>query len=618
MSKPPAPSTSKAMTSNEFLTCQPENLRDFYAAIFSGLPPLFQLSEAGIGHKGGAEWQRSTPFCTPFRVKARVEDPKTQNWVRVVELLNARGVLVDCVIPEGHLTGKQRDAISALSNRGLGVHDQYQISTILDLVRNWPVSPEAHLASIDRVGWVPDRDAFVLTSGRLIAQKGVSPRYRFGVDHSGKEIGTLTQWRDHIAALAVGNPNMLFGISLGFSTALLDFTELDTLIYHFYAQTSIGKTRLLRTASTVWPSSGVREKTWAGTINGLEGEIAASHSILMALDELRGDATPDLPALIYRFANGSEKARGRKEGGSKLRSSWRTAVISTGEHSFVEIVRKLGTPPTGGQGVRMLDIPAIGQHGVFDALHGSETSADFLDRLDKAIRKASGPAGSEFVQRLLEIGEEALTEALETDMRRHALALQRHLGVSPGDKRTGEIQRVIKSFALVATAGEWASTWGLTGWEAGLASDAVLTIAARWLAGRGRLPFEHSENLKKIREYLVTNEQLFVFVSEARRSVVDKDRVGPGFRDETFFYLLPAALSNLSSELGTTTNKLVDALIEGGFLVKGGEDKSLQFRLSSSVPGRPRVYRLQRTILNFEGDPEVPSHQPKDGTGVTR
>ncbi|WP_201157094.1 DUF927 domain-containing protein [Rhodobaculum claviforme] len=609
MKKPTVVPMPKAATQAKFLAEQPESLRDFYVAILAGLPSQFKVSRDGFT-ESRREVLRLGAFCSPFRVKSLVEAPRSRHWSRVVEILNPKGELVDCIVAEGNLTGKPRDAIAALSNRGLQVYDTDSIHAILSLVRNWPVPPEAHLTLIEQVGWVPERDAFILTSGRVITRKGAPSKYRFGDEPTAKEIGTLPQWRDQVAALAVGNLNLLFGISLGFSTALMEFTELDTSIFHFYAKTSRGKTRLLRTALTVWPRAGVREKTWAGTINGLEAEIAKSHGILLGLDELRGDATPDLPALIYRFANGSTKARGRKEGGAQERSTWRTGVISTGEHSFVEIVSKLGGMPTGGQGVRMLDIPATGAYGVFDALHGCETSDDLVVRLDGAIRKAWGAAGAAFVENLLEMGEDALQDALDADIRRHTLALQQHLEVSPGDDRTAEIRRVIQSFALVATAGEWATDWDLTGWVPGTASAAVRTIAARWLAGRGRLPFEQSENLKKVRAYLATNEQRFAALN-AKGRVTPPDEERLGYQDEAFFYLLPPALTNLAHALDTQANKLLEAFAEGGFLEKGGESKSLQFRLPASVPGRPRAYRLRRAILDFEEDPQSPSDKPQ-------
>ncbi len=601
MIHPLATQPRKGLTQNEFLESQPEHLRDFYSAILDALPHNYQMSSAGIAYRSSSQ-QRAIPFCTPFRVKALLEASKSKHWFRVVELLNPKGELVECVIAEGLLTGRPREAIATLSNHGLQVHNEYQIRTILEMIRNWHVPREAHRTLVEKVGWLPDRDAFILTSGRVLTRKGAPSEYQYGGSQIGKEIGSLAQWRDHVAALAVGNANLLFGISLGLSTPLLEFTELDTSIYHFFGKTSKGKTRVLRTALTVWPKIGKKEKTWAGTINGLEAEIAKSHSILMGLDELRGDATPDLHAVIYRFANGTSKAKGKKEGGAQDREDWCTAVISNGEASFTDVLSKIGGMPTGGQGVRMLDIPTTGQYGVFDNLHGEETSDDFVDRLDRAIRKSWGAAGAAFVERLIALDMDILEDDLVGDMRRYEKALQEHLDVVPGDERTTEVRRVLRSFALVATAGEWASSWGLTRWEPGTAYAAVQTVAKRWLHGRGRLPFEQTEILKKMRDHLAENEQGFVELT-ASEDRLGHGAQGPGFRDETFFYLLPGAIAHLARKFGAKGNKeVLDALTEGGFLERGGEGKSLQCRLPSLVPGRPRAYRLRRTLLNFEED----------------
>ena len=195
-----------------------------------------------------------------------------------------------------------------------------QIRAIAQLIRNWPVPSESRLTLIEKVGWTDDQAAFILTSGRVITCKGAPKKIQSGGDIVGEELGSLTQWRAGVAALAKGNINMMFGISLGFSTALISFTKLNTLVFHLFGNTSQGKTLVLRTALSVWPKIGDEEKTWEGTGNGLEGEIVKSNNILLGLDELRADATPDLPEVVYKFANKPSKARRKKKGGSRSRN----------------------------------------------------------------------------------------------------------------------------------------------------------------------------------------------------------------------------------------------------------------------------------------------------------
>lgn len=592
MLKPVPKEAPRTLSLADFLAKLPEHHRDLYADLHKALPPGYALHRKGIVLTFGSG-QKDTPICSPFRVRALVKLPATGDWSTVVELIDPAGDLAEVIIPGGKLTGKPRDAIALLSDRGLMVYDDFHIPTILRIIRNWDVRNDEKYHLVDRVGWVPEKDAFILPNGQVILQPGSKSKYRFSSTSGRKNLGSLDIWRDQVSSLSSGNPNLIFAIALGFSSALMPFTELNTVIFHFFGKTSKGKTRLLRTGLSVWHRIDSDEKTWDGTANGLEGEIAASHSILMGLDELRGDATPDLPMIIYKFANGSSKSRGKGEGGSRPRTNWSTAVISTGEYSFAHIVKALGTIPTGGQEVRMLDIPAEGTYGVFDDLHGSETSEAFLGRLDLAVRKSSGQAGAAFAERIVGLGTDALQNNLVADLQTHVQAIQQSLGVVPGDPETSAIQRVIKSFALVATAGEWATEWGITGWDNGTAAKAVNIIAQRWLDNRNRTPEDQVKEIENFREYFSENISGFVKISDARTDAVS-DLLG--YVDENFIYILQGTVSKIDEKIGKGSS-ILNALVSGGYLDKGGENKSLQFRLPSIVPGRPRAYRIRRSVL---------------------
>lgn len=405
-----------------------------------------------------------------------------------------------------------------------------------------------------------------------------------------------------MAALAVGNVNLIFAVALALSTPLLVFTDLASVIFHLHGRTSRGKTRVLRAALTVWPKVGEKDKTWDATINGLEGEIARSGHTLLGLDELPRDASSDLGNMIYKISLGSGKARSEKDGTAKPRRSWQTAVISTGEHSVLDTLKRIGRRPTGGQGVRMIDIPADGAYGVFDDLHGHATSDAFVRALDRSIRKASGAAGAAFVARLMTSTSDETAARLDADASAQAEALQAHLGIVSGDDATAEIRRVLDSFALVAVAGEWASRWGLTGWAPGIASDAVRTVAQRWLAGRGRMPLDQRESIRTVRDSISDNEVRYVRLADAGRA--NASDWPPGFQDDTFFYVLPGTMSEICGETGKLQTFL-SHLLDAGYLEPGGERNSLQFRMRPIGGVRPRAYRIRRTILLFQEDREA-------------
>lgn len=594
------------ITREHFLATKPAHQRVFFGNLLEDLPSGYVLTSVGIAQKVSNSPQPVLPFCSPFRVAALVRQRSSGNWSRLIELIDPDGAIVECIVPSGKLDGKPREAISLLSDAGLMVFEDMHLATILHLIRNWPAT--ARLNLVEKVGWTADRDAFMLPSGRMIARGQAAGHYRLDGRPTGREIGNLTAWQNGVASLALGNCNLVFAISLGLSTPLLEMTELDSLIYHLYGRTSRGKTRALRCALSVWPKVGDKDKTWHATINGLEGEIARSNGILMGLDELPKAASPELGDIIYRLANGGGKGRAEQEGSPRARANWRTAVISTGEYSVVETLKRIGLTPTGGQGVRMLDIPAIGAHGIFDDMRGYADSDAFVRALDGAIARAAGPAGVAFVERLMAL--EAPKDEIEVAVRDQAAPLLERLGLIPGDPETSEIRRVVENFALIAVAGEWASAWGITGWPQGIASEAVGSIAQRWLAERGRMPLDQRQAVEKVRDHLATLEQAFVPLNAAK-TIPEGQVWPPGFSDDTSFYVLNATLADIATKAAKQDGRdnvasLLEALEAADFLQPGGEKTGKQVRLPAIGKQRPRAYRIRRTILDFKADLPAP------------
>jgi putative DNA primase/helicase len=577
-----------------FIEDLPENQQPFYKEVASVLRSQYVVSKEGIGFKGTGT-VTPPPFCGPFRVTAVVQELNPDRWSRVIEFVNFNGDLVEYVLPNGKLDGKTRDAIAMLSTSGLRIFEEVAFKVIPRIIRNWP-EPKRQVL-MKKVGWTIDHDAFITPSGGVITRNNETPQYHFAGDIDGKDAGDLKAWREGVAALAVGNTNLVFAIALGFSTALLPFTDLASIIFHLFGQTSKGKTRVLRAGLTVWPKIGENDKTWSATINGLEGEVARSNHILFGLDELPKDAPAELGNMIYTIANSAGKVRGEKDGSAKKRATWNTFVISTGEHSMISTLSKLGKITSGGQGVRMLDIPVDGSYGAFDYLHGHATSDAFVRALDAAIRDASGPAGAAFVQKLIRIPLEDLLGSLEKESEGQALALQAHCGVIAGDEKTTEIRRVLDAFALIAVAGEMATEFGLTGWTQGMASDAIKTIAQRWLDGRGTMALDKRESIRLISDYLTENELRFVPIDEAKPVLSDQEWA-PGFQDEEYFYVLQSTMSKIYVEKSKLPVSL-SHLVEEDYLFKGGEKGSMQFRVKQIGQHRPRAYRIKRSILDF-------------------
>jgi putative DNA primase/helicase len=88
----------------------------------------------------------------------------------------------------------------------------------------------------------------------------------------------------------------------------------------------------------------------------------------------------------------------------------------------------------------------------------------------------------------------------------------------------GQIERAAKRFGLIAAAGELASEFGITGWQAGVAAAAAETAFKRWTEVRGGDGKEPAEARVAIRQ--VTS--IIVNYGESRFDEVDEK----GFRIE--------------------------------------------------------------------------------------
>jgi len=129
----------------------------------------------------------------------------------------------------------------------------------------------------------------------------------------------------------------------------------ETGILHIFGTSSGGKTTTLQLvasllgvgASTGNPDSQIM--SWRTTDNGLESPAEARRGSVLLIDELH--MIPDLKMLsgaLYMLANGEGKSRMKADTTMRMRKSWKTQVLSTGERS-VEFALASADPRNRGQ-----------------------------------------------------------------------------------------------------------------------------------------------------------------------------------------------------------------------------------------------------------------------------
>jgi len=227
-------------------------------------------------------------------------------------------------------------------------------------------------------------------------------------------------------------------------------------------------------------------RSWRATDNGLEGIAAVHNDTLLVLDEINQADAKTVSASAYMLANGAGKQRANLVGGAREVATWRVPFLSSGEETLDKMIRE-ATPQKraakAGQMVRIIDIPADAGtgFGVFD--HTDEWSseperkkagAQLSDALEKTATSDYGHAGPAFVDRLMQNPEAHIKTARET-VKAFMSAAQQN-----GSEMESQARRVANRFALAAAAGELATEFGITGWEAGEATSAATACFEAW------------------------------------------------------------------------------------------------------------------------------------------
>jgi len=308
--------------------------------------------------------------------------------------------------------------------------------------------------------------------------------------------GSLEEWRERVAKPSVGNTRIVLAIAAAFAAPLLGPLQLEGAGVHFRGSSSIGKTTALIVAGSVW--GGPRDQgglngykqSWQATANAIEGLAQAHCDLPLCLDELSLVRGEDAARVGYQLASGIGRGRASTSGLPAARLEWRVFLISTGEISLADKIADARTPQRhmAGQAVRLIDLAADAGtgFGLFDhapelaGKHNGGTAKDRGDALARSLLDAAqscfGTAGPAFVEAFIADREESLIQArdlINLFAERHAAGLD------------GQVQRVARTFGLLAAAGELAIAYDVLPWTAGEAVRSASRCFADWLSDRG-------------------------------------------------------------------------------------------------------------------------------------
>jgi len=342
----------------------------------------------------------------------------------------------------------------------------------------------------------------------------------------------------------------------------------------------------LKIGCSVWGGEDYAQN-WKTTDNHLEAIAQAHNDLFMGVDELSQAKSELVGDIIYMLGNGHGKGRATRNAEARPTKKWITCFYSSSEKSVSECMALSGKKANAGQEVRLLDIPAdTGKHGIFENLHGFDNGAEFSKYLCQAVKEYHGQVGIQYLSQII-IDLEELPESLRSGR----TAFVKSVCPVGAD---GQVVRAAGFFGIVAAAGEYASSVGLTGCEPKQATDAAVVNFKAWLNQRG------GHGAKEIDRILEDMRLYFENHGDSRFANKDKDdRViinRAGYYDDDHYYVLTETFQKEILK-GHSFNLAKKVLIEQRILLTdSGSDRRTR---KISVDGKKiNVFVIHRDRLN--------------------
>lgn len=275
--------------------------------------------------------------------------------------------------------------------------------------------------------------------------------------------GSREAWQSEVRRLVNGQSLPTFVLACAFVPLLPRLIPEfdDNPGFELFAETTVGKSVLLKLAASVHGSPANLVRRWNTTVNGLERPMAEANDGLLLLDEVseylksgKADERHTLARAMFQLAHGSEKARYDQPAGR-----YRFAFLSTTNIPLTDVMRGLPPDEAAAIAVRVATIPAaVSRYGVFDHLPvGCETGKAAAEALVGIAYAHHGHAARAFTAELERRMQHPQHRAwLKRRMMRNLDAFRRRAGLleaPPAAARAGD------KFALVYVAAHLACRW---------------------------------------------------------------------------------------------------------------------------------------------------------------
>lgn len=545
-----------------------------------------------------------TRVCSPLSIEADTCDEHGENWGRLLVFADRSGVTKRWAMPMSLLAGDGQQFREQLLSLGLTVEPGAKARNLLTAYLN--TKPEKTALCVTRQGW--HRGVFVLPDQSIGTNSEPVYLQTILANHPFRQAGTVEDWREQVGRHCARNSRLLLAVSVAFAAPLLEPLGGESGGVHFTGGSSKGKTTTLFVAGSVHGGGGDKGfiLCWRATTNGLETVAESHHDSLLCLDEISECRPDDVNEAAYMLANGQGKTRQSRNGALRRTLEWRVLFLSSGEISIADHVAQSGKSVRAGQDVRVINLPADAgkELGLFEDLHGFASADEFARHLQQAARQYYGAPIRAFLSQAV--------RQLDSLRQRYRVFESALLAEILPAEAAGEVRRVAHRFALVAFAGELATEFGITGWEAGDATAAAKTLFSVWLESRGTTGSRDEEiAIQRVRSFIEQHGASRFQRLRSRFSASGEDqthgeertifdRVGYVRPDDDgevrVFYLLGNSFRQACG--GFNYVEVAKSLSKRGLLEEGNDKKHLHQKQLRTPEGSPWVYAIKSEILS--------------------
>lgn len=542
-------------------------------------------AESAAVHAAPDEWKLP---CSEMKYIAKVVNADGGHPAYLMKIKGAGGFWKEIEIPVT-LTLSATQLARHLIEHGVELYSNDAPKHVADFLRTCHGSKI--ILRAERDGWTDygQEPSYVFGNERFSDRVERVIRARANMRTSA---GTLADWNG-LTTLCCGNPLMIVALCFAFASGLLKLFGRSGVCVSLVGSSSTGKSTILRLLQALTGSPEYLAN-WAATANGLEAYAAQHKDLPLIIDELGQSDVASFGQSVYRLTNGSGKLRATATGGLADQMQMSTVIISAGEESPADRIRRSGQQATAGQLARFITLLVNGRYGAFDNLHGEGSGAAFSAHVRSKLGQVHGAAWKQFVQHVA-----ADIPAVRRMYEENFPTLRVVIGESSKlDAADGVQERVLEHFAFAAFSGFVAIHAGVIGVTKGEIAAAMCRCFADWLMQyRLDVHTPDDEIAADVRDLVLKHRNRLppysAFFDSDRNTQIGFTHTSNG---EELLLLLPDALRKINEKHGKKAVK--DALLRKAWLIPGPNGRpTTQYVVPGHRNLKPSMYALRKDAI---------------------